>query len=74
METTTKTMLIESLISDFIRKDNGCTTHFDYNRSSVDNSLKSIRVTTYNPKKDEKFLLIEIPCSDEEDGLKSIFD
>lgn len=66
---TNKQMLLESEIFDFIKKDNGCNTHFEYIKSSIDNSLKSIRVTTYNPKKQETFLLIEIPCFDVVDGL-----
>jgi hypothetical protein len=69
-----KQIILESEISDFIKRDNGCNTHFDYNRSNIDNTLKSIRVTTYNPKKQETFLLIEIPCQDEGliEGLKQI--
>jgi hypothetical protein len=66
---TNKQMLLESEISDFIRSDNGCSTHFEYNKLAIDNSLKSIRVTTFNPKKQESFLLIEISCSDPVDGL-----
>lgn len=69
---TNQVMLLESEIFDFIKKDNGCTTHFEYNRSTIDNSLKSIRVTTFNPKKQETFLLIEIPCVELIDGLKQV--
>jgi hypothetical protein len=67
-----KQIILESEISDFIKKDNGCNTHFDYNRSNIDNSLKSIRVTTYNPKKQETFLLIEIPCTNEDMIIESL--
>lgn len=69
---TNKQMLLESEIFDFIKKDNGCSTHFEYNRSQIDNSLKSIRVTTHNPKKQETFLLIEVPCDDAIDGLLKV--
>ncbi len=68
---TQQQIILESEISDFIKRDNGCITHFDYNRSN-ENSLKSIRVTTYNPKKQETFLLIEIPCKDEDMIIESL--
>ena len=67
-------LFFENEISSFIKEDNGCSTHFEYNKSHIDNSIESIRVTTYNPKKNETFLLIEIPCDDEVDGLKSVLD
>ena len=65
-------LFFENEISSFIKEDNGCSTHFEYNKSG--DSVKSIRVSTYNPKKNETFLLIEIPCDGEVDGLKSILE
>jgi len=63
----TKVLWFENAISEFIRKDNGCSVHFEYNE-------QTIRVTTFNPKKQENFLLMEVSCSDKEEGLKSIWD
>lgn len=74
METTTKVMWFENSISEYIREDNGCSVHFEYNTSNIDGSLKSIRATTFNPKKQETFLLMEIPCSEKEEGLKYIWE
>jgi len=62
-------VILESEISDIIKKDNNCNTHFDYIK---DNDNYSIRVTTYNPIKKETFLLIEIPCIDFIYGLKQV--
>jgi hypothetical protein len=71
---TSKTLWLENAISEYIREDNGCSVHFEYNTSNVDNSLKSIRAITFNPKKNESFLLMEIACSDKESGLLSIWE
>jgi len=68
----TNILFLETTISEYIRKDNGCSVHFDYFKE--DDNVTSIRATTFNPKKEESFLLIEIPCSNEEEGLKSILD
>ena len=63
----TKVLWFENAISEYIRKDNGCSVHFEYNE-------KSIRATTFNPTKQESFLLMEIPYTDKEQGLKSIWE
>jgi predicted restriction endonuclease len=63
-----KQLSLESEISKLIKFDNGCHTHFEYNKNE-DETLKSISVITYNPMKKEEFLLVDITCSDVLDGL-----
>lgn len=70
----TKIFQLESLISDHIMKDNGCHTHFDYVKNPLNGNFKSLRVTTYNPKKDEKFLLKSIEAKDEIEALSIILE
>ena len=72
----TNILFLETTISEYIRKDNGCSVHFDYfkDASTGSDNITHIRATTFNPVKQESFLLIEIPCKNQEDGLKSILE
>jgi len=84
---------LESVISDIIKRDNACHTKFDYingNRYNAlghqDSGFTELKITTYNPKKDETFLLFSIkhgyasgpiPTNDirnEEDALRVALD
>lgn len=69
-----KQLSLEADISNMIKSDNGCHTHFEYNRSNIDNTLKSISVVTYNPIKNEEFLLLNLPCEDVVEGLTEVYN
>lgn len=65
----TQKMLIWAEIQDQIMRDNGCFAQYELNDKD---GYKSIRVTTHNPKKQETFLLVEMACQNEIDGLKKV--
>jgi len=58
-----KKIELESRISEIIKMDNKCHAHFEYNKSNI-------TITTFNPIKNETFLLLNIPCSNEVEGLE----
>jgi len=61
---------LESEISEFVRKDNNCTVHFDYSETNT-NSIK-LDTFTYNPKKKETFLLKSVSDVNKIECLKKI--
>lgn len=66
-----KIMKLEALISSEIRRDNGATLSFNYERN---NDAHTARVFTLNPKTDEFFLLASATSYAQEAALVAVLD
>ena len=58
---------LEATISNIIFYNNGCHTNFEYKTTEF--SQRELKITTYNPKKDETFLLFSILDTSDESAL-----
>jgi len=62
---------LESLISSKVFEDNKNTVHFDYLKTEI---LNFLTVYTYNPKKDESFVLIQTNGNSKLECLQKVID
>lgn len=75
---------LETKIADIIEADNGCTTSFEYEYVPTlipDGTMgghvvdkNEVRAITYNPKNNERFLLLKVQESSEIDALYKILE
>ena len=63
---------LEATISNIIFYNNGCHTNFEYKTTEF--SQRELKITTYNPKKDETFLLFSILDTSDESALLKVLD
>jgi len=76
---------LERKIYNVIKSDNGCETYVEFevmetmNKGDITNSIVShtyleARAITYNPIKQESFLLVKVIAENEMDGLRKVLD
>ena len=64
----------EYMISELIKGDSGCYTHFDYESVYQGGTNISLKVITYNPTHKTHFLLHQVDGIDSIDALKKMYD
>ena len=64
----------EYMISELIKGDNGCYTHFNYDSVYSGDANTSLQLVTYNPVHKTHFLLHQLDGVSELDALQKMYD
>lgn len=64
----------EYMISELIKGDNGCYTHFEYNSLYDGGTNTTLLVITYNPVNKTHFILHQLNGSNGMDALKKMYN